>query len=131
MKRRLMKLFRSRNQAGHSLVEAMVAMGVLGVGMLGVAQMIPAALSNVGDAQQRTNGIQAAQVRMEELKTSDYDSAALVAGTYTESTGSYELAWTITDDTPTTGCKRVDLSATWQDIKGPQDVELTTYVTRR
>jgi Tfp pilus assembly protein PilV len=118
-------------QAGFSLLEVVFAMVFLSIGLLATAQMIPAGLAGVTQARVRTNAVQAAQQRLEELRSADFLSADLAAGTYTESNGDYTVQWIITDDAPVPGSKRVDITSTWSTVTGTQTSTLMTYVTRR
>lgn len=121
---------RSRRGEGFSLIETMIAMVVLGIGMLAVAQMIPLALANVSQAGVRTKAVQAAQQRMDNLRSNDFQAAALTAGNYSETQGRYTLNWTITDNTPVQDSKQIVLTATWQTRAGARNATLQTFVTR-
>ncbi len=127
--RTLCKTHRHRSTQGYSLVETMVAMGVLGIGLLAVAQIVPAANRGLTQAQMRTNAVEAAQSRVDALRTMPYDAAGLTAGTYTESDGSYTLSWTITDNLPVVGTKRVIMQASWTAPNGIRSANLITYIT--
>jgi type IV pilus modification protein PilV len=120
---------RSRSE-GFSLLETMIAMVVLGIGLLGVAQMIPLALAGVTQAGLRTSAVQAAQQRLDNLRSSEFADAALQAGTYTETLNGYSLAWTITDDDPVEGSKRIALTASWETVHGTRTTDLSTFITR-
>lgn len=114
-------------QEGFSLIEVMVALTFLAIGLLGVAQMIPAGLAGVTQARVRTNAVQAAQAKIDELRITDYEN--VVAGNYSETVDNYTLDWTVTTDDPIPGMKRVDLTASWQNPAGTQAVAVNTYLT--
>lgn len=116
---------------GFSLIEVMVAMTFLGIGLLAVAQMVPLGMAGVTQARVRTNAVQAAQEKLEDLRAEPFSSPSLTPGVYTEANGNYTLDWSIADDTPVPGSKRVLLTASWQHFSGTKNVRLTTYVTDR
>lgn len=120
---------KKNRSAGFSLIEVMIAMAVLGIGLLSAAQMVPLAMAGVTQARVRTNAVQAAQERLDNLMSSDFDAAALAAGTYTETVGNYTLTWTITDNNPVPASKRIELSASWDTVTGTQSTFFTTYVS--
>lgn len=120
---------KKKRSAGFSLIEVMIAMAVLGIGLLSAAQMVPLAMAGVTQARVRTNAVQAAQERLDDLKSNDFDASALAAGTYTETVGNYTLVWTITDNTPVPASKRIELSASWNTRAGTQSATFTTYVS--
>lgn len=127
--RRRRRPLRRNDSRGFSLIEIMVAMTFLGIGLLAVAQMVPLGMAGVVQARLRTNATQAAQEKVDELRGEDFTSAALTAGDYTEDTGDYNLQWTIADDTPVPGIKRVEVTASWEHWSGTKTVDLTTHIT--
>lgn len=118
----------SRRDAGFSLVEIMVAMTFLAIGLLAIAQLIPTGLKGVTEARVRTNAVQNSQRIVDDLRATDYDS--LDAGTFSETDGRYSTTWTITDNSPVTGSKRVDVVSTWGPDANPRTVTMSTYLTR-
>jgi prepilin-type N-terminal cleavage/methylation domain-containing protein len=128
-KRRKIKGIHQPDSRGFSLIEVMFAMTFLGIGLLAVAQMIPLGMAGVVQARVRTNATQAAQEKLDELRGEEFNSAPLTAGTYTEDTGDYALAWEITDNIPVPGVKRVALVASWENWSGIKTVNLTTHLT--
>lgn len=115
---------------GFSLLEILFALTFLGVGLLAVAGMIPLATHQIVSAKRVTDAVSAGQTRMEALRTASYNSAALVSGSYDEDSGTYHLAWTIQDNVPVEGSKRIDMTVSWTTSSGLQTTRLTTFVTR-
>jgi Tfp pilus assembly protein PilV len=107
----------------------MIAMTFLAIGLMGIAQLIPLGMAGVTQARVRTNAVQAAQEKMDELRAEDFDSAALTAGDYSEVNGNYTLDWSVTDSIPVAGSKRIELTSSWDAPRGTQTVALATYVT--
>ncbi len=120
---------RLRSNGGFSLVETMLAMTFLSVGLMSVAQMIPAGLAGVTQARVRTIAVQAAQERLDEIRSASLTDPELQPGTYAETNGNYTLGWTVTNNAPVVGSRRIDMSVTWQSSRGTQSADLTTYVT--
>jgi len=118
-----------RHGEGFSLVEVMIAITFLGIGLLAIGQLVPAGMAGITQARVRTNAVQAAQVRLDELRSSDYAGAALTAGTYTETVGDYTLTWAVIDSTPVPGSKRINMTASWTTLTGTKTARLTTFVT--
>jgi len=115
---------------GFSLIEIMFAITFLGIGLMAVAQMIPMATHQIVTAKQISDAAAVGQSKMEELKMEDYLSAALSAGTYSDTTDAYTRSWTITDSSPVSGSKRIDLTVSWTSSAGTQTTGMTTFVTR-
>lgn len=129
MQRFLPRRWTNKRSRGFSLVEVMVAITFLGIGLLAIAQLVPMGLATITQARVRTNAVQAAQQRMDSLRAADFSSGTLAPGVYTETVGNYTLQWTITDNDPVPGSKRVDLVASWQNLTGTKTAKLTTYLT--
>jgi len=117
-----------RRQGGFSLIEVVFALTFLAVGILAVASMIPAGTRGVTQSRVLTSGLMAAQVKLEALKGTSYNS--LAAGTYRDTTSVFVRTWTVTDSVPMTGCKKIDVTATWNDSRGAQTAQLSSYVSR-
>ena len=127
--RRSARTGRRRADGGFSLIELLIAMFVLGIGLLSTAQMVPLAMAGVTQAGLRSRSVQFAQERLDDLKSSDFDSAALIAGTYQETVDNITIEWTITDDEPLAGTKRIDLTASWPSIRGIQSSAFSTFLS--
>lgn len=117
-----------RRQRGFSLIEVVFALTFLAVGILAVASMIPAGTRGVTQSRVLTSGLMAAQVKLEELKGTTF--SALAAGTFSDTNSVFVRTWTVTDSVPMTGCKKIDVTATWQDSRGAQTAQLSSYVSR-
>ena len=114
-------------ERGFSMVELLVAMVVMAIGLLGAAQMIPLAMAGVTQAGLRTKSVQLAQQRLDQLGAAEYDS--VTAGTYSETQDPITLSWTITDDDPLAGTKRVAMEASWPSVRGMQTTNFSTFLT--
>lgn len=121
---------RPRQERGFSLVELLIAMVVMAIGLMGAAQMIPLAMAGVTQAGIRTKSVQLAQDRLDNLRSNDFTAAALTAGTYTETVDPITVSWTITDDDPLPGTKRIELQASWPTIRGTQTSNFSTFLSR-
>jgi Tfp pilus assembly protein PilV len=119
-----------RRADGFSLLEVMFALTFLGVGLLAVAGMIPLATHQIVAAKAVTDGVAAGQEVMEEIRTSDFNSAALAAGSYNRTVDKYTITWTIQDNVPVIGSKRVDMLVTWNTTSGAETTSMSTFVTR-
>jgi Tfp pilus assembly protein PilV len=114
--------------AGFSLIEVMFALTFLAVGILAVASMIPAGTRGVSESRTITSSLMAAQLKIEELKGTEYQSLAV--GTASDTVSTFQRTWTVTDSIPTTGCKRIVVTSNWTNSHGGQATTLTSYVTR-
>jgi Tfp pilus assembly protein PilV len=119
---------RRRSEKGFSLIEVIFALTFLAVGILAVAAMIPAGTRGVTQSRVITSGLMAAQVKMEELRGTNF--TILFPGTYSDTTSVFTRTWVVTDSVPMAGCKRIQVTSRWTDNHGNQTTALTSYVTR-
>jgi Tfp pilus assembly protein PilV len=122
---------RRAGDVGIGLIEVMVALTILAVGLLAAAQMIPYAMMHTTQSQVRTNAVEVAQARLDELRSLDFDDPQLTPGVYTASQGQYNLRWAIADSMPVPGSKRIVLTASWDTVNGAMEATLSTYVAVR
>ncbi|TMQ60477.1 MAG: hypothetical protein E6K76_02270 [Candidatus Eisenbacteria bacterium] len=126
--RRHTKRSNRTGDGGFSLIEVVFALTFLAVGILAVAAMIPAGTRGVTQSRVLTSGLMTAQVKLEDLKGKPF--AALTVGTFTDTTSVFTRTWTVTDSVPMAGCKKIDVTARWNDSHGAQTAQLSSYVTQ-
>lgn len=114
--------------AGFSLIEVIFALTFLAVGIMAVASMIPAGTRGVTQSRVITSSLMAAQIKMEQLRGTTYQS--LAPGTFTDTTSVFTRTWVVTDSIPMAGCKRIQVTSRWLNNQGTQSTVLTSYVTR-
>ena len=115
-------------ERGFSLLEVLFALTFLAVGIMAVASMIPAGTRGVSQSRVLTTGLMAAQVKMEELRGTNFTT--LNPGTFSDTTSVFTRTWVVTDSVPMAGCKRIQVTSRWTDSHGNQTTALTSYVTR-
>jgi prepilin-type N-terminal cleavage/methylation domain-containing protein len=130
MRRLLNRAARLHRKDGFSLLEVMFALVFLGIGLLGVAGMIPLATHQIVAAKAVSDGVAVGQTQMEALRTADFGSPSLAAGTYAAVSGKYGLSWTILDNVPVSGSKRINMTVSWTTTSGTETTQMSTLVTR-
>ena len=118
------------DRGGFSLIELIFAICFLGIGLLGVATIFPMGTRFVNAAKVTSSGVAFAREKMEELQSASVENPLLVEGQYTDSEGVFTRDWTVTDDEPMTGMKRLLVIASWETPQGTRRVALETYVFR-
>jgi len=121
-------------QLGFTLVEALIALLVLAVGLLGLAQLQGHAMESSAAAKARTTAINLAQQKLEELRakasyaypamTGGSDSAGPLPGSHT----GFSRSWSVTEDTALR-YKTITVVANWVDTSGrSQSIALKSMV---
>jgi type IV pilus assembly protein PilV len=103
---------RSRDK-GFTLLEVIVAISILAFGLLAVASMQATAIRGNSFAIGTTEATTCAADQAEKLMALPYDDANLDDGDHSATEGRYSIDWTVTDDTPTTDSKTINVIVTW------------------
>ena len=123
------KASRSRMRRGFSLVETMIAMLVLGFGLLTIASAQVYAVKSGQTGRHRTRAVQIAQTQMEQLQSSRWtaiaptgwtapiDVTTTVEAPTTQVEQNYDMRWRITNVIPDQ-TRALDVQVSWTDAHG-------------
>ena len=116
------------NERGISLIEVMVGVVLMTIGILGLAALsVTVAQANRG-ATNRSRADQVLHEKIEEFQTADYDEITNGDDEITVGDITFERTWTITDDTPMVGVKKVEIVGTWDERGATFQSRRMTYV---
>jgi type IV pilus assembly protein PilV len=108
-----LKVNSKNREQGFTVVEIMVAIALLLVGLLGVAQMQIMNTVTNSMANQRTTAITLAQDQIELLRSRPY--ANIGTPPFSDTSGMYARSWTVANDTPAANMSRVTVIVSWKD----------------
>jgi prepilin-type N-terminal cleavage/methylation domain-containing protein len=130
---------RPRARDGFSVIELMVALTVLGIGIIGLANIFPLGSSTQMRDRLRTSAADAAQQKMEQLRLLAWSAADLTDGTHPTTSGetlslqdegTFNRRWVVTTQSGSfSDMKLVTVQVTWRYIR-PDTVTLTSYFRR-
>jgi len=112
---------------GFTLIEALVAIAVLLIGILGVIQLFPAGLNSSRTSKEETMATNLAQGELEQYKNTEYDSISNISKTkYTTNQNDpnykfdkqVEVIYVNSDLTQSatdTGLKKITVTISWQE----------------
>ena len=123
--------------AGFSLVEVMVAVVVLGIGLIGMAAVFPFGSKAGIEDRLTTQAVDLAGQKMEQLRIKTYFDPDLTAGWHPSTAGEsvgpnnrFNRRYLVTDLTGTmTNVKHVEVEVTWASTR-PDTIRLVTYFRR-
>ena len=114
------------NHSGFTLLEVLIAISILTVGLLGVAQMQIMGIRGNYFSGNTTTVLTLAEEKMEDLLGKSYSDTDLTNGNHPDpdnpideagqAGGIYSRMWTVTDDTPIIGTKTVTVSVSWDNL---------------
>ncbi|NNF07384.1 MAG: hypothetical protein HKN21_11535 [Candidatus Eisenbacteria bacterium] len=121
---------KKKNEGGYSLIETMFAMVFLSIGLLAMAQTIPAANSHMTTSRNRSAAIQEVQSQIEELISLPYNSSELTAGSHYSTQGNRTISYTVTDNDPVPNTKKVVMTISWTEATGTKQMNYSTIIAQ-
>ncbi len=122
--------WRGRDLRGFTLLELMITLVVLAIGVLALGQLMPAGSRALNRSRSMTSGTAFAAQKLEDLKALAWTDAGLTAGSHSDATGKYTRSWTVTDNTPLAGTKKVEVTVSWASSSGTRSTTIHTYLTQ-
>lgn len=137
----------SNFQAGFTLLEVLIALVIFSIGILAVGAMQISAIKGNSIADRLTAATNAAGSQVEQFMNWSYTDTRLASGNDTVYTlpgggnitadgnqtspdGSYEVYWNVTDDSPVTDSKTIEITAWWQSRGRQKSLELVAIKAR-
>ena len=98
-------------QQGFTLIEVLIAMAIFSLGIMAVGAMQINSNNSNASARIHTEEYTWVVDQIERLTALPYDDADLTAGDHSVVQGPYTVEWTVADDDPVVGAKRIAVTA--------------------
>jgi len=122
---------RNRREAGFSFIDVMMALVILTIGVLALADLQTVALKRGISSQRLISAITIAEQKMETIKKTTY--ANIVAEPSTQVTASgltFTRQVTVANDSPLVNSKTVTVTVTWSDGSQNHTVPTATIIAQ-
>jgi type II secretory pathway pseudopilin PulG len=119
----------SRNERGSTLVESLVAIGLFGLVMAAVGNLLITHMRMEGLNIVQTTAIGLAERELEDLRALQYSDIASRTATQTIGGIQYTIRTTVTADSPAPNEKSINTAVTWTDRSGSQSYALNAIYT--
>jgi type IV pilus modification protein PilV len=129
-------MMNTQKKKGFSLIEVMVAVLILGVGMLGLAKIQGITFLNSAASRMQTHAVNLAQEKIEEFR--NYAKISTYTAMATDSTGTdivganviFTRTWAVTTCPNSVLCKNVSVLVEWDGVDGiANKVNLTSQIS--
>ena len=118
----------ARRSAGFTVIEVLIAIIIFATGMLALALCVPLATKRIMKAGSQTRASSLASEAAEELLTRPYGDGSLTSGTHNDTAnphdGSYYVKWTVEDNAPQLGCKRITVRVSRRSVNTAPDAQI-------
>lgn len=115
-------------QSGFSLLELMISCTMLGVVIMGVAMVFPAATKSVTNGRIYTRAINIGQERLQEFERVPITDPLISAGNHgPETIDMYTREWNVVVDSPLPHMRTITMSVYWNTGASADTVTLVTY----
>ena len=128
-----------RDQRGATLIEVLIALIVLSIGVLAVAQLFPAGSRTQAQNRQISNANYYVQQTFEELRSQGWSDASMSVGRHpagiaVDTLGATRSLWRFYEvdilPAPLDNLKRVVVTMSWNRAKGVQSLRDTLYLRK-
>lgn len=118
-------------RAGFTIVEALVALTIFGIGTIVLMQLAPRATQYATRARVMSQASALAQAKVEELRALPETHADLGAGSHVDPDnpieGTFTRSWEVTNDDPIAGMRRVEIRVQVPTASSDSVATLVTY----
>lgn len=116
-----------KGQKGFTLIEILIAITVFAVGILAVSLMQSRSTGSNARAQMITTAATVAADQVERIISMEYDDVVTISPSPFATPEGFTASWTIEDDTPIKGSKKVTVRVTNTGSLFPTATELIYY----
>jgi prepilin-type N-terminal cleavage/methylation domain-containing protein len=124
-----------KSQKGITLVEIMIAVLIFGIGISVAMRTVPESSVITTRGRNISIATNLAAEKVEELMRVPWGDADLNAGNHDDPDNPldvhYQRSWTVTDDVPIQGMKRVSVTVGFPTSSADSTVTLDTFITSR
>ena len=115
-------VLRRHRQSGFAFLEVLIAVVIVGFGVISIGKFFSVSMLNSGFARQQTIALSLADSKIEELRAYGSLTTYDAISTSTDTNGDYTISWSITPSTANVGhigeYKEINVTVTWTDLQG-------------
>ncbi|MEO8604368.1 MAG: hypothetical protein ABI629_17470 [bacterium] len=120
---------RRLGERGISLIETIVALGLLAFTAATMSSFLVTQIRQSSNNTQQTRAYALAEEELESIRAQRFNDMSAASKTVTDGVMVYTVVTAVTNNTPASGLKTINVNVTWKDPTGPRNVLVSTIYT--
>lgn len=118
------------SESGFSILENVISVAIFTVGVLSISMLFTQTMTYTHFSEKLSVATNLARGELEELRNTPYVNIGSDTMSSTVDNVDYDLSWSVTSDDPIDGVKKVVMRVEWEDLRGEQDLEIETLISK-
>jgi len=118
------------SESGFSILENVISVAIFTVGVLSISMLFTQTMTYTHFSEKLSVATNLARGELEELRNTPYLNIDSDSMSSTVDNVDYDLSWNVTSDDPIDGVKKVVMRVEWEDLRGEQDLEIETLISK-
>ena len=124
------RMQKMNSESGFSILENVISVAIFTVGVLSISMLFTQTMTYTHFSEKLSVATNLARGELEELRNTPYVNIESDSVSSTIDNVDYDISWVITSDDPIDGVKKVVMRVEWEDLRGEQDLEIETLISK-
>jgi len=124
------RMQKMNSESGFSILENVISVAIFTVGVLSISMLFTQTMTYTHFSEKLSVATNLARGELEELRNTPYVNIQSDSVSSTIDNVDYDISWVITSDDPIDGVKKVVMRVEWEDLRGEQDLEIETLISK-
>jgi len=124
------RMQKMNSESGFSILENVISVAIFTVGVLSISMLFTQTMTYSHFSEKLSVATNLARGELEELRNTPYVNIGSDSVSSTIDNVAYDISWVVTSDNPIDGVKKVVMRVEWEDLRGEQDLEIETLISK-
>ena len=124
------RMQKMNSESGFSILENVISVAIFTVGVLSISMLFTQTMTYSHFSEKLSVATNLARGELEELRNTPYVNIGSDSVSSTIDNVAYDISWIVTSDNPIDGVKKVVMRVEWEDLRGEQDLEIETLISK-
>jgi Tfp pilus assembly protein PilV len=121
---------KANSESGFSILENVISVAIFTVGVLSISMLFTQTMTFTHFSEKMSVATNLARSELEELRNTPYVNIGSDSVSSTIDDVEYSISWVVTSDDPIDGVKKVVMRVEWEDLRGEQELEIETLISK-